>query len=102
MRPAPVRVFFLEKRRNVADLSHRLASRGYRTLLVVRESDDGPAYAGCCDPEDQVLEIASPELDWPGLLAFAKQRALDFCVVCGDDFHGIRLDYCHASALPSW
>jgi hypothetical protein len=91
-----VRVFLLDKRHNVADLSHRLAARGLRAMLVVRESADHPAYAGCGD-DDQVLEIADLSLDWPGLLRFAKQRALDFCIVCGDGFRGIRLDYCPGS-----
>lgn len=92
-----VRVFVLEKRHNVAALARRLAARGLRTMPVVRESPDHPAYAGCGDPDDQVLEIANLSIDWPGLLAYAKDLALEFCVVCGEGFRGIRLDYCPGS-----
>jgi len=94
MHSSTVRVFLLDKSDNVAALSHRLAARGYRTQPVLRESADHPAYAGCGDPDDQVLEVAEPGLDWSGVVRYAKQRALEFCVVCGDGIHGIRLDYC--------
>jgi hypothetical protein len=96
-----VRVFLLEKRQNVPAISRHLALSGCRTVLVLRESENDPAYAGCSDPDDQVLEIADPELDWPGLLRFAKQRALQFSVLCDDGFRGIRLDYCPGACLPT-
>jgi hypothetical protein len=97
----PVRVFLLDKRQNVPAISRRLALSGCRAVLVLRESDHDPAYVGCSDPDDQVLEIADPELDWSGLVQFAKQRELQFSVLCDDGFRGIRLDYCPGASLPT-
>jgi hypothetical protein len=100
MAPSVIRVFLLDKRHNVAALAHRLAAYGYRATPVLRDADDY-AYAGAGDPDDQVLEIAEHDVDWPGLVRFAKQRELEFCVVCGAGFRGIRLDYCPDTTLPT-
>jgi hypothetical protein len=100
MAPSSIRVFLLEKRHNVPSLSHRLAASGYLAMPVRRDASED-VYAGAGDPEDQVLEIAEHDVDWAGLVRFAKQRALEFCVVCGAGFSGIRLDYCPDHTLPT-
>ena len=100
MAPTSVRVFLLDKSHNLAALSHRLAAYGYRALPVLRDADE-QVYAGAPDPDAQVLEIAGPDVDWPGLVRFAKQRELEFCIVCGAGFRGIRLDYCPDHTLPT-
>lgn len=100
MAPSSVRVFLLDKRHNVPALAHRLAANGYRALPVLREADE-PVYAGAGDPDDQILEIAEHDVDWAGLVRFAKQRAMEFCIVCGAGFRGIRLDYCPDGTLPT-